>query len=611
MNTNLKEELIQFLNSVSFLKNMPKKHLSELADYFELIHIEGDQFLIKKGELGDCLYIVHSGSFLAYKTAAQGKKIHLSEIKKTELIGELALFTEEKRAANVIAIRDSMVWRLSKQNFDDFFQKYPDYVRPMIKPIILRLLNKTGLKNKHRASIALFPAGKAPLNRDFVLDFVKNLKMIEPTILINYYTVKQKFPGIDFSKSLEDSSLQLKLLSWLSDLEVEYNYIIYEIDDSLPIWSDFCKRQADKILLIGDAKDSPKLGALEAKLFDNYSSSTRKIKLILLHEGNQQVITNTHAWLKYRPVEITHIRLNHQKDMERICRIETGRGIGLVLGGGGAKSLAHIGVYKALCELNIPVDLVAGTSMGSIIAANIGLEYTPELMQDMLLKQVISNKKFYDYTLPFYSLLEGKGWLDALKNFFPEEICIEDLWKNFFCIASNFTTREMEIMRSGSLFKAVRASCSIPAVVPPISNEKHELLIDGGIFNNLPVNIMKKLAYPCQIIAIRVSPSSYFHANLTDGVLSGMRYYFSKFRKNILHQRNESIPNIAEMIVGSITMHNDKNELIQMAQANYALDLDLRHIGILDFSKYQQAIDFGYRHAIEKFTACDIGQILS
>lgn len=260
--------------------------------------------------------------------------------------------------------------------------------------------------------------------------------------------------------------------------------------------------------------------------------------------------------------------------------------------------MAQIGVYKALCELNIPVDLVGGTSMGSVVAANIAMNLSVDEIIDNLKKYVILNKKFNDYTLPAVSLLAGKGWGDALKAIFGEQTFIEDLWRPFFCVASNFTQRRIELLSSGSLYKSVRASAALPGVVPPISNERDELLIDGGIFNNLPVDIMRRHFSPCEIIAVRVSPFSDVHAHIPDGVISGVKRYLSRFSKEPIKQ---TLPNITEILIGAITLCNDEQELIQLANANHALDINLSQFNILDFSKYVQLIDIGYKAAMEQF----------
>jgi hypothetical protein len=105
---------------------------------------------------------------------------------------------------------------------------------------------------------------------------------------------------------------------------------------------------------------------------------------------------------------------------------------------------------------------------------------------------------------------------------------------------------------------------------------------------------------PCEIIAVRVSPSSDVHAHIPDGVVSGVKKYFSRFAKES-HKTFSTVPSITELIVGAITLCNDEQELIQLANANHSLDIDLSQFSILDFTKYAQLIDIGYKAGMEQF----------
>jgi predicted acylesterase/phospholipase RssA len=146
----------------------------------------------------------------------------------------------------------------------------------------------------------------------------------------------------------------------------------------------------------------------------------------------------------------------------------------------------------------------------------------------------------------------------------------------------------------------VRASASLPGVVPPISNDRDELLVDGGIFNNVPVDVMRNFAPPCEIIAVRVAPFSNVHAQIPDGIVSGFKRYFSRFGGESFKQM-ANVPSLSELIIGAITLCNDEKELIQLSSANHALDINLSEFSMLDFSKFPQLIDLGYAAAMEQF----------
>src|SRR5262249_19056819 len=148
------------------------------------------------------------------------------------------------------------------------------------------------------------------------------------------------------------------LTAWLHAHETQHRYIIYETDPALTPWTLRCLRQADRIFLVGDATDSPELNAIENALFATPTKSLPSTELVLLHPANTAQITGTEAWLKARHLYgHYHLHMNSPTDLARLIRFITGTALGVVLSGGGARGLAHIGVLRAMQELKIPVDM--------------------------------------------------------------------------------------------------------------------------------------------------------------------------------------------------------------------------------------------------------------
>lgn len=593
-------QLISFLKTISYFQLLPEKRIKELSAQFQPVLVQSGELLIQEGEEGDSLYIVQTGRLLITKLVNNNPQI-IGEVISGDLVGELSLFTQQPRAATVLAIRDSCLWRLSKQQFDLFVKKNSKDVLPLVRAAILRLLKPIEHRHQRVRALAFISAGHDALDHDFIYSLIEKLSFTVSIILITSALIKEQFKDLANTNSSELGFSNSDIIHWLNEQEQKYTYVVYVADDTNTEWTRLCLRQADKIILLANAQNTTELGEIEQHLFYSSENTYRQpIELFLLHDDKTLIPSLTSEWLKVRPVKsYHHFKKSNKEDLNRIARLILGRGVGLVLGGGGAKSFAHIGVYKALCELNIPVDFVGGTSMGSVIAAGIAMNFSVEEMTEYIKKYMVKNKKFNDYTLPIVSLLGGNGWLYALQNTFGET-CIEDLWRSFFCLASNFTLRRAELLKSGPVYKAVRASVSFPGVVPPISNERNELLVDGGIFNNVPVDIMKNFASPCEIIAVRVSPFSNVHAEIPDGIISGFKRYFSHLRKNA-HRAGGRVPSLSELIIGTITLCNDEKELIQLANANYALDIDLSQFNMLDFSKFNQLIDLGYEAAMKQF----------
>ncbi|MCQ2209807.1 MAG: patatin-like phospholipase family protein [Paludibacteraceae bacterium] len=214
--------------------------------------------------------------------------------------------------------------------------------------------------------------------------------------------------------------------------------------------------------------------------------------------------------------------------------------VGLVLSGGGAKGCTHVGVIRALEESGIPIDYVAGTSMGAIVASLYAMGYTPDEMEALLVSedfltwqkgQIEEERRFFfkseDETPEFASFKLGIDDSLSIKPIIPTSIispnqmnqacmylfaqastaCDNDfdkLFVPFRCIASDVVTKAQYVHKSGDLGDAVRTSMSFPFVFKPISVNDH-LMLDGGIYNNFPIDIMKEDLKADYIIGSSVS----------------------------------------------------------------------------------------------------------
>ena len=184
-----------------------------------------------------------------------------------------------------------------------------------------------------------------------------------------------------------------------------------------------------------------------------------------------------------------HVRLGDPGNLARVASILSGRAVGLALGGGGARGYAHIGVVAALRGLGIPIDMVGGTSMGAVIAAQVALGLSREELINLNLR-FMSRKPFAQYTIPMLALLNARRLQEGMQMAVGETQ-IKDLWINCFAISVNLTTTEMVVHDRGPVWEAVRASVSLPGILPPFVRGSH-LLVDGGVINNLPGDVMRQ-----------------------------------------------------------------------------------------------------------------------
>lgn len=235
--------------------------------------------------------------------------------------------------------------------------------------------------------------------------------------------------------------------------------------------------------------------------------------------------------------------------------------VGLVLGGGGARGYAHIGVLKVIEKYNIPVDFIVGSSMGSIIgacyAAGMPIEEIEKTASNM------SHLKFLqllDFNFPRKGLISGK----ILERYFDELIdgkTFKDLKIPFVVTATDIITGREIVIKEGSVAKAVRASISIPGIFVPVKHDKY-ILADGSIINFCPVNVAKAIGSDI-VIAVDVSSeidSTNSFINMKKSV-DGMKNFFEKNRYigkerhgNIYRKIRNTIPDVFKYTYRSLQL---------------------------------------------------------
>ncbi|MFR4038364.1 MAG: patatin-like phospholipase family protein [Butyricimonas faecalis] len=209
--------------------------------------------------------------------------------------------------------------------------------------------------------------------------------------------------------------------------------------------------------------------------------------------------------------------------------------VGLVLSGGGAKGVAHIGVLKVLEEAGIPIDYIAGTSMGSLVGALYAIGYDAHAMDSLVRRQdwmFLLSDKVYRYNLPFSEKEETEKYLVSVPiknnreikipsgfisgqnvyNLFSDltigyhdSLDFKKLPIPFACVASNLVDGKEVIQDYGVLPLAMRASMAIPGAFAPVRQDSM-VLVDGGISNNFPVDIAKAMGADI-IIGVMCRPS--------------------------------------------------------------------------------------------------------
>ncbi len=181
------------------------------------------------------------------------------------------------------------------------------------------------------------------------------------------------------------------------------------------------------------------------------------------------------------------------------------RKVGLALGSGSARGLAHIGVLKVLRHHGVPIDMIAGTSIGAVVGASYAvagnIARMQEIARDMSRIHVLS---LVDLTLPRTGLIAGRRITTWGKSLIGRDIQFTDLKTPFACVATDIMTGQEVVIREGSVLEAVRASISIPGVFS-LTKRGGKYLADGGLVNPVPVRTVRQMGADF-VIAVNVMP---------------------------------------------------------------------------------------------------------
>jgi NTE family protein len=265
----------------------------------------------------------------------------------------------------------------------------------------------------------------------------------------------------------------------------------------------------------------------------------------------------------------------------------TGQAVGLVLGGGGARGFAHLGVIKALRGAGIPIDLIGGTSMGAVVGSGVALEWDDKLIYDIMRKAFVTSNPVNDYTVPVVALIRGRKVSQRLRQIFGD-LAIEDLWRPFFAVACNLTKGATEVQRTGPLWRALRATVALPGVMPPVVVNR-EILVDGGVINNLPVDVMSNLGRG-PVIGVDVAKDPALTCD--DENLEDLSLW------QMLRRGERNRPGILSVLMRSGTVSSAAQSQLGRSRANLYLAPELEDIDMLDWQAMDTVIERGYRCTI-------------
>ncbi len=558
------------------------------------------EVLMRQGDAATSMFIVVNGRLQVVREEPAGDHADegpwervLDEVGSGVTIGEAALINDDVRSATVYAIRDTDVVELTRELFEELARDHPQVMTEIARLILQRLQRTQRISSAggpRALTIAVVPAGDQPVPLvAFAEQLYEVLASVGPTALFTSDRLDAAYGRPGAANLDTDHPLSLVVNSWLQQQEARYQHILYVADGRDTAWTQRCVSQADRILFLGEAGGDPTPGGLEQRL----NPRTRR-ELVLLYTSPTQEPSGTGRWLAPRQVTAHHhIRQAMPGDWARLVRRLTNRAVGVVFSGGSARGMAHIGVIRAMEEAGLEVDYIGGTSMGAMV----GAAWATGLNTDegiRLAERMANPATLLDRTFPYTAVMASRKVTEALQQLYGERH-IEDLWRPFYCVSTNLSTAAPVVHERGLLWRAVRASTALPGVFSPILNERNELLVDGGVMNNFPVDIMATRLDCGLLIGVNVSPhiQDTSHYDFGESV-SGWEVLFSRANP---FATSRDVPSLAGIMLRTMEVNSLYHRIAAERLADIIIEPDVRDVGALDFTAYETLIERGYTAA--------------
>ena len=551
------EHVAALLARTPSFRALEAHRLREVAAACAWFCVPGGTVLLRQGEPSDAIYVVVNGLLGAYRRGPQRHDVLLNRIGPGTTVGEIGFITGEPRSATVKALRACELLRIDAADFEHI-ERLPGVLRRLCGTIV-KFLEST----ENRRALDARPRTFCIVPHDASVDADSFARQFASSLGDARSAVVRKDP-------------ERQTAEWFSHLESLHEAVIYSAEPEATPWTRLCLRQADRILLLarGAAEPTPftALGPGHRDLPEGI-----RVETVLLWDAIES--GRTARWLALAGSE-RHHHVRSETDAARAARLVAGRGRGLVLSGGGARGLAHIGVIRALQERRVIFDAVGGTSIGAVIGAAFASELDYAAMREGFLDAFLRRRPLVDFALSKSALLSGRRLRRIYEDWFGNT-GIEEMPIRYFCVTTDLVRGAPSVHERGPLVKWLQASTAIPGVFPPVL-DKGAVHVDGGVVNNLPVDVMRGMDVQA-IVAVDVAPDAPTGCEGPDSLGTEPRP-----------------PNMLELLWRVGTVSSCAGSMQAHALADLVLQPAVSDVGLLSWRAFERAVEAGYDAAAKR-----------
>ncbi len=588
---NFRSRVIQVLRDSRVFGRLDDSVLNDLLGFLELQDVRGGRQVLREGDPADSMFFVLSGRLRASRRRPDGSLLLYNEISAGECVGETGMILHQARTADVTAVRDSTLAVLHRANFETLLSLQPVAVnRVFSQAIYSHLRHDPQLAQRHYAQSFVV----VPLHIGARSDLVARG-------LVRAFSARGRvrhLPPVPTEDSELVGASEHGPLERSDALEEEFDFLVYEAEPVASSWTRRAFRQADQVIFVANADESADIGELEQRLTHEPGSAMKRKHLAVVHPAQTVAPKEVRRWLQGRTCERVYpLREGHEGDLGRLARFLTGTAVGVVLGGGGARGYAHLGVLRALHEAGMPVDMVGGNSMGALL----GAQYVCDTPLDEIMRQTQAFAAGGEWpTLPLISLVGGRRVERDLQRMFGDR-AVDSTWLPFFAAACNLSKGHTTVQDAGPMWRAVLASNSPAGLFPPVLHQG-DLLVDGAILENVPVMAMRmRLGTPLErrrgngtIVAIDVDVQDDLGVDPLLPRLSRMTAF-----KELVTRRRRT-PGITEILYRAGHIGGLNQRAATVAESDHYLEPPVAEYSMMDHKRAPEIVERGYRYALER-----------
>lgn len=456
-----------------------------VGDLVTWIRLPGGTDLFGEGEVADAAYVLVRGRVDVHLEGAL-----LAQRGPGDVIGEAGLLGSGARSATVTAVRDSVLVRLEPEQFERLAATHPGAARHLAAVVAERLAVRPSARRGLRSPrVVVLSAPDGGVDPDELAHRIAR-SVRGPTTSVVSSAEAEGWESQERAVRLAEREDRTDLVLLVdpghrSGTEDE----VSAADDEMGF-----VRQADLVLLAVPA------GRAAPRTVRLARATPRPVEVLVVRTSGQQPDGRRWGTPADAAVTTTHLEWDRAESFDRLARRLTGQAVGLVLGGGGARGFAHLGVVRALREAGIPIDRVGGSSMGAIVGAQVAMGMAPDELLDANLQW--SRRMLAEPAVPTVSLARGERAARLIRSFFSGRH-IEDLELEFFCTTADLTTYRLHVADRGPVGDWVSASAAVPGLWPPFVDADGHLHADGGVLDNVPTAVMRSRSVG-RVIAVDV-----------------------------------------------------------------------------------------------------------